>query len=137
MVVKVYYGQQEAKLTLLVVHGKGPNILERDWLQSLQLNWQEIHSLHSCSLLEALDKHAEIFKKGLGTLKGYQAKIYIDHMHDATPPFFKACSVLYSMQSLVDKELDKLVNEGVIEPLRFGEWAAPIVPILKKVTRLQ
>ena len=58
-------------------------------------------------------------------------------MHDATPPFFKACSVLYSMQSLVDKELDKLVNEGVIEPIRFGEWAAPIVPILKKVTRLQ
>ena len=129
MVVKVCYGQQEAKLTLLVVHGKGPSLLGRDWLQSLQLNWQEIHSLYSCSLLEVLDKHAEIFKEGLGTLKGYQAKIYIDH--DATPRFFKARSVPYSMQSLVDKELDKLVSDGVIEPVRFAEWAAPIVPVLK------
>ena len=38
MVVKVCYGQQEAKLTLLVVHGKGPSLLGRDWLQNQQLN---------------------------------------------------------------------------------------------------
>ena len=129
MVAKVCYGEQEAKLTLLVVHGKGPSLLGRDWLQSLQLNWQEIHSLHSYSLLEVLDRYAEIFKEGLGTLKGYQAKIYIDR--DATPRFFKARSVLYSMQSLVNKELDKPVNDGVIEPVRFAGWAAPIVPVLK------
>ena len=56
MVVKVCYGQQEAKPTLLVVlHGKGPSLLGRDWLQSLQLNWQEIQSLYSCSLLEVLN----------------------------------------------------------------------------------
>ena len=85
MVVKVCYGEQEARLTLLAVHGKGPSLLGRDWIQSLQLNWQEMHSLHSCLLSEVLDKHADIFKRGLGTLKGYQAKIYIDH--DATPYF--------------------------------------------------
>ena len=81
-------------------------------------NWQGIHSLHSYSLLEVLDRHAEIFEEGVGTLKGYQAKIYIDR--DATPRFFKARSVLYSMQSLVNKELDKLVNDGIIEPVRFA-----------------
>ena len=129
MVVKVGYSQQEAKLTLSVVHGKGPSLLWQDWLQSLQLNWQEIHTLHSCSLLEALDKHTEIFKEGLGTLKGYQAKIYIDH--DATPRFFKTRSVPYSMQSLVDKELHKLASDGVIEFVCFSEWAAPVVPVLK------
>ena len=68
MVVKVNYGQQETKVSLLVVHGKGPNLLGRDWLSSAQLNWQKIHSLQSYSLL---DKHVEIFKEGLGTLKGY------------------------------------------------------------------
>ena len=35
------------------------------------------------------------------------------------------------MQSLVDKELDKLVNDAVIEPVHFAEWAAQIVPVLK------
>ena len=134
MVVKVCYGEREAKLTLLVVHGKGPSVLGRDWLQSLQLNWQEIHSLHSYSLLEVLDKHTEIFKEGLGTLKGYQAKIYTDR--DATPHFFKARSVLYSMQSLVNKELDKLVNDGVIEPYVLLGRQHQLCLCLK-VTRLQ
>ena len=90
---------------------------------------QEIHSLHRGSLLKVLDKHTEIFKEGLGTLKGYHAKIYIDH--DTTPCFFKACSVHYYMQLLVEKELDKLVRDGVIEPVCYAEWAAPIVPVLK------
>ena len=51
MVVKLCYGQQEAKVTLLVVYGKGPSLLGWDWLQSLQLNWHrkfivytEVHS---------------------------------------------------------------------------------------------
>ena len=47
MVVKVYYDQQEAKLKLLVVQGKTQDY----WLSGLQLNWQEIHCLHSFSLL--------------------------------------------------------------------------------------
>lgn len=129
MLVKVQYDQQEATLSLLVVQGNGPSLLGRDWLQQLQLNWQKIHSLHSCSLQEVLQRHADIFEEGLGTLKGYQAKIHIDTT--ATPRFFKARSVPYSMQHLVDKELDKLVQEGVIEPVRFADWAAPIVPVLK------
>ena len=94
-VVKFNYGQQEAKPSLLVINGKDPSFLGWDWLSSLQLNWQDIHNLHSCSLLVVLDKHAEIFKEGLGTLKGYQVKIYIDH--DATPCFFKPHLVPYPM----------------------------------------
>ena len=35
------------------------------------------------------------------------------------------------MQSLVDKELDKLVKDGVIEPVHYAKWAVPIVPVLK------
>ena len=42
------------------------------------------------------------------------------------------------MQSLVDKDLDKLVNDGVIEPVCFAEWATPtIIVLVLKVTKLQ
>lgn len=120
----------KAKFSLLVVQGKGPGLLGLDWLQSLKLNWQEIHSLHSCPLQQMLQNHSENFKEGLGTLKGYQAKIHVDPT--ASPRFFKARSVPYSMQPLVEKVLDKLVTDDVIESVHFPDWAAPIVPVLKR-----
>ena len=32
---------------------------------------------------------------------------------------------------MIEKELDRLVNEGIIEPVQFADWAALIVPVLK------
>ena len=36
------------------------------------------------------------------------------------------------MRALVEEELDNLVKEGVISPVQYADWAAPIVPILKR-----
>ena len=36
------------------------------------------------------------------------------------------------MLSLVEKELDRLMDEGIIELVQFGDWAVPIVPVLKQ-----
>jgi len=35
------------------------------------------------------------------------------------------------MQATVEQELDCLVSEGNLEPVKFAEWASPIVPALK------
>ena len=39
MEVQVNYELQSHKLPLLVVAGKGPLLIGRDWLQHIQLNW--------------------------------------------------------------------------------------------------
>ena len=62
-------------------------------------------------------------------LKGFQAKIYVDP--SAQPKFCEARTVPYAMQMLVEKELDRLAQLGIREPIQFAEWAAPIVPVLK------
>ena len=36
------------------------------------------------------------------------------------------------MVPLVEKELDRHVAEGTIEPVQFADWAGPIVPVLKQ-----
>ena len=62
-------------------------------------------------------------------MKGFRAKLYMDGSF--TPRFCKARSVPYAMRQKVDDELQRLQKEGIIEPVQFAEWAAPIVPILK------
>ena len=45
--------------------------------------------------------------------------------------YCKAQSVPYAIQPLVEEELHRLTKEGIIEPVAFADWAAPIVPVLK------
>ena len=50
----------------------------------------------------------------------------------AQPQFCKARTVPYALKGKIKKELDRLVEQGVIEPICSSEWTAPIVPVLKK-----
>ena len=36
------------------------------------------------------------------------------------------------MRDLVEKELERLQLQGIIARVKFSNWAAPIVPVLKK-----
>lgn len=128
--VVVQYDDQTATLPLLVVKGEGPSLLGRNWLSALKLNWHEIFWLHNASLKEILDKHKCVFEPGLGKVAGYEAKILLDP--GASPRYCKARSVPYFYQEKVEKELDRLVEEGTLEPVEHSEWASPIVAVLKQ-----
>ena len=54
----------------VVVEGSGPSILGRNWLSRIQLHWKQIHSVHIYGLEAALDRHSEVFRDGLGAIKG-------------------------------------------------------------------
>ena len=62
---------------------------------------------------------------------GYNAQIQVDPT--ATPKFCKARTVpyIYAYRDLVKKELDRLVEHGILSPVLFADWAPPIIPVLK------
>lgn len=130
--VDVGYKDQRAKVNLLVVSGNGPSLLGRDWLQHLILDWAQLHQLRSPSLQlqDVLDRHAAVFKDELGMIQGAAAKLHIDPQ--AQPRFYKPRSVPHALRDKVRQELDRLESEGVIERVQFSDWAAPIVPVVKK-----
>ena len=65
----------------------------------------------------------------MGKLRGPPAKLYVDK--EAAPRFFKPRPVTYAMRAKVEAELDRLRREDVIKPVKYSEWAAPLVPVLK------
>ena len=131
--VAVEYGGQKRRLSLLVVTGNGPSLLGRDWLKQLKLNWGELFHLNCAATLTlqgVLQRHGEVFKEGLGKIKGMEVKIHLEP--GAQPQFFQPRIVPLALRARVEKELERLAEEKVIEPVQFSEWAAPIVPVFKE-----
>ena len=131
MEVLVTYEEQQAVLPLIVVAGSGPSLLGRNWLGKIRLDWKAIKVVRdtNTALADLLDHHRRVFADELGKLKGHTAKIHVDP--GAQPRFCKARTVPYAMRSKVEAELQRLEDAGIIEPVQFADWAAPIVPVVK------
>ena len=69
---------QTATLPLVIVKGEGPTLLGRNWSSQIRLNWSKVYYTASPGLHELLTKNSEVFQKGLGSFKGYEAKINVE-----------------------------------------------------------
>ena len=106
-------------------------MLGRDWLTHIKLDWSQLNHIQTstANCQPILNKHKAVFGKGLGTVKGATAKFHINP--EVQPRFYKARPVPYALQPQVEAALKKLEADGVITPVQFSQWAAPIVPIIK------
>ena len=124
------YGEKQDMLKVLVVEGEGPNILGRDWITAFKVDFDQIDNLVGSNQLQVLlEKHSSVFNNEIGTLKGIKVKLHADP--NVKPKFFKARSVPYSLREKVETELGRLESTGIISPVQFCDWAAPIVPVMK------
>ena len=129
--VEVSHNNQTKQLPLLVVKGQGPNLLGRDWMSVLTLDWQTVHKLQDNRQLdELLQKCSALFIDELGKLEGIKVKLHVDT--EAHPKFCKARPVPLALRKKVEAALDQLEARSVIEKVKFADWAAPIVPIVKQ-----
>lgn len=112
------------------------NLLGQDLLQKFKIDWQSVHTVKCCSELNPISdvselplKYPDVFKKELGLLANYEAKLYLKP--DAKPKFCKARTIAFGIKAKVEAEIKRLKNEGILEPVNFSEWATAIVPIQK------
>ena len=110
--------------------GQGPSLFGWNWLEKIKLNCSAIHTVTMSSALNnLLQKHQNLFHDQLGTLKGFHARLIIDPT--AQPHFFKPQLVPYLLKEKVEKEFQWLQNLGIITPVSFSDWVAPIVLVVK------
>ena len=112
----VYHNDTHYQLYALVVPGTGPNLLGRDWLSVLQLNWAKVHRVDDDMFLEP---YKDLFTTGLGKLEGVTAKLNVDET--VQPRYCKPRPVHLAMRAKVESELYRPQEEGVIRPVEFSE----------------
>ena len=125
------YDNETLSLDLLVV-GDGPSLMGRDWLSKLKPNLSVFYAGNpgiNKGVEKLLDRYADLFKEELGRVKGVEVKIHVDE--SARPHFFRPRPVPFALKGRIEEELERLQRDGIIEPVKFSEWAAPVVPVLK------
>lgn len=133
------YQEQGVDVPLLVVEGSRLSLFGRDWLAHVKLDWKKICNICisdtglpkdvKSRLHTAILAYPNVFRPGLGTIKGITAKL--EMKSDAQPKFCKARPVPYALQEAVEAEYSQLEAEGMVEKVEFGEWAIPMVHVLK------
>lgn len=122
----------------IITDNKSPNVLGRDILGYLRLNWKQLFNvfslsenckLESLTLNKILSEYKTVFNKELGTLKDVEITIPINP--SVKPKFFRARPVPYALKEKIEIELKRLVDQGIYEPITSSQWAAPIVPVVK------
>ena len=127
-IAQVKCGEKEVTLPIHVVEGDGPNLLGRDWITTFKgcvSSLCNVVSTSNADLDQVLSKHTAVFTNELGALKGFKAKLYVKS--DATPKFHKARPIPFALKKPVEAELQRLEDEGIISPVQFSSWAAPVV----------
>ena len=83
-VVEVEYGHQKRQLPLLIVGGnQKPALFGRNWLQSIQLDWAELHQVRE-KASSMVSRFPTVFNKEVGIIKGYKAII---RLRQGTKPY--------------------------------------------------
>ncbi|KAL1472790.1 hypothetical protein MTO96_039105 [Rhipicephalus appendiculatus] len=129
--VHVKFHDKEADLPIFLAGDGSPTLLGRNWMQELGIGVSDVEAnIHALSDVKHLvQDYAKVFEDGLGTFKGATASLHVPS--DAPPRFFKPRPLPYALTDGVTQEIQRLIRDSIIVPVKTARWAAPIVPVTK------
>ena len=133
--VKASHNDQIVEVCIHIVKEGTAPLLGCNWLSSIQLNWPNICCITSkvsdqFQSSSVVHEFPTIFQEGIGHINGKEASIHL--AAGTVPKCIPARPLLHALKSQVDIEIDRLVSEGIIEPVDFAEWTSPVVVVRKE-----
>ena len=85
-------------------------------------------SVSQCRSVAQL-KQSEVFKPGLGLVKGVQASLVLKD--NSKPIMLKARSLPYALRDKVERELNSMIETKILSKVEDSPWGTPLVPVEK------
>ncbi|XP_055356704.1 uncharacterized protein K02A2.6-like [Paramacrobiotus metropolitanus] len=95
----------------VVVVGRGGDVIGRDWIRALDLCHMSLRDLQSGALYSVASSLEEVFDR--------RKEVFCDELD-------------HCKREAVEKDLERLVERGILTPVEHADWAAPIVGTLKR-----
>lgn len=136
--IKLFAGKDARfhELEFHIIPNGGPPLIGRQGLKILRDTYSEnvcrdsyVKSISS-DISNIINSYPKVFQFSLGTFSNY--KITLKLKEGVQPKFFKARSLPILLKSKVEEELNRLLDQGILEKVDCSEWATPIVPVLKR-----
>ena len=124
---------------LIIKNGLRCPLMGRDLLDIAFPTWRGIFDVNNTDIdvsdndfkAKILKEFGVIFDENISdSIKDVLVDIKLKN--NISPAFSKPYELALSKRELVEKELNKLVADGVLESVRFSNWASPIVAVPKK-----
>lgn len=129
MRVSLQHKQKSVACEFVVVRNGGNTLIGRDMLSLLDVGL-ELNSLREENVTKLIAEFNELFRIEVGCYK--YGKIHFEVEPGTKPIFCKPRKVPFAFVDGVNRELDRLIEQGVLVQVPDAQWATPIVPILKK-----
>lgn len=127
---------------------KNLNVLGIDWINALHLNDvpnniicksvkinQESICKNNNNFLNVKKNFSGLFDRKTGLCNKTTANLVVKP--DKQPVFRPPLHVTYAVRHLVDDEVHRLQDEGIISPVNYTYWAVPIVVLTKTDGRIR
>ncbi|XP_030368972.1 uncharacterized protein K02A2.6-like [Scaptodrosophila lebanonensis] len=122
-------GNKEDKITLIVANVESANnLFGLDLFQTFGFEIQQVANLveqYAPQISVLCTKYKEVFEPALGVIKNFKATVTLKQ--NATPKFFKSRQIPFAQLADFKAESERLTNAGIWKPIKFSNWASPIV----------
>lgn len=114
---------------MVIVDGPLLSLLGLNWFDALGLTFQGVNSIQSSELYTLINEFHTVFNGKLGCYNGTPVSFSLDPKFP--PHRLKPRRVPFALKPRVDTELDKLISQGILEPVGHALWETPIVTPIK------
>ncbi|XP_026563421.1 uncharacterized protein K02A2.6-like, partial [Pseudonaja textilis] len=127
---KVAFKNHTDILPLTIVDRDRPSLLGLQWFAPLGIEVMGIHHTDEANWEATLVKEfQEVFDNSLGKYRGPPISFNLNP--NIAPIRLKPRRVPFVLKPKIDEQLDKLVAQGVLEPIDHARWETPIVTPIK------